>query len=144
MVRPTPAEHKHVRIYKPNQGVAARVTAACLLSGLTLLGVYDFYTRYNNPTVLADSWIGGASVYVYPLIVLVAGLVVTWFITNSPKVAEHLIEAEIELKKVVWPKQSEILRATGIVLVTVVVMALLLWVMDLGFLNAVMWAYSIG
>ena len=40
-------------------------------------------------------------------------------------------EAIIEVRKVVWPTRKETVQTTGVVLVVVIIMAFLLWLLDL-------------
>jgi preprotein translocase subunit SecE len=54
-----------------------------------------------------------------------------------------LREARVELRKVVWPTRPQYLQTTGFVIVMVVVLALLMWVFDLG-LGALMRALTVG
>jgi preprotein translocase subunit SecE len=54
-----------------------------------------------------------------------------------------LREARVELRKVVWPTRPQYLQTTGFVIVMVVVLALLLWVFDLG-LGALMRVLTVG
>jgi preprotein translocase SecE subunit len=51
--------------------------------------------------------------------------------------------ARVELRKVVWPTRPQYLQTTGFVIVMVVVLALLMWVFDLG-LGALMRALTVG
>lgn len=111
-------------IYKSGQGVIARVTAAVLLGALTLYGFWRFYQIYNGVSLVHTIAFAGGD--------LILGVGLIWYFTNTPRMAEHLIEAEIELKKVVWPSQPEIVRATGIVLAVMVIMGAILFVADLG------------
>lgn len=140
-------------IYKRGQGVIARVSTAILLGGLTIMGVIDVHRIYREVRP-EDTWLGWLSnfffnkptwgqwsLYIYPLIVLAMGAFGVWFLTNRPKYAEHLIDTEIELKKVVWPRQQEILRATGIVLSTVIVMCVLLFCFDQIFQEVLFWIF---
>jgi preprotein translocase subunit SecE len=46
--------------------------------------------------------------------------------------AKFLSDVNKEMKRVSWPKRKELFRYTGIVLSTVVIMALFFWVVDLG------------
>ena len=54
-----------------------------------------------------------------------------------------LREARVELRKVVWPTRPQYLQTTGFVIVMTVILALLLWVFDLG-LGALMRVLTVG
>ncbi|UZJ81227.1 preprotein translocase subunit SecE [Fictibacillus sp. KU28468] len=46
--------------------------------------------------------------------------------------AKFLSDVKKEMKKVSWPKRDELIRYTTITVVTVVLMAIFLWAVDLG------------
>jgi preprotein translocase subunit SecE len=46
--------------------------------------------------------------------------------------AKFFSDVSKEMKRVSWPKRKELFRYTGVVLSTVIVMALFFWVVDLG------------
>lgn len=43
---------------------------------------------------------------------------------------DFLVEARIELRKVIWPENNETIQSTLVVMVMVVVMAVLMWFLD--------------
>ena len=53
--------------------------------------------------------------------------------TNTSRWKKFLREVKAELKKVTWPGKSELISFTGIVFVTVTVVAALIWVLDASF-----------
>jgi len=53
--------------------------------------------------------------------------------STIPRWKRFLREVRAELKKVTWPGKSELISFTGIVFVTVVVVAALIWVIDASF-----------
>jgi preprotein translocase subunit SecE len=48
------------------------------------------------------------------------------------KIAEFFQEVKLELKKVVFPTKKEVIGSTWVVIVTVLISALFLWMVDLG------------
>lgn len=50
---------------------------------------------------------------------------------NGKVVAGFLQEARIELRKMIWPTKVETMQTTLIVLVAVIVVAIILWMLDL-------------
>lgn len=48
------------------------------------------------------------------------------------RVKEFLREVKIELKKVVFPKKEEIIGSTWVVIITVIIVAIFLGIIDLG------------
>lgn len=55
----------------------------------------------------------------------------------ASKVVDYLREVRSEMKKVQWPTRRETVVFTGVVIVSVLLVGLVLWVMDL-FLGAVL------
>ncbi len=49
------------------------------------------------------------------------------------RVVKYFREARAEMRKVTWPTRQEALHLTGIVLAVTVVMAVLLWILDILF-----------
>jgi preprotein translocase subunit SecE len=49
------------------------------------------------------------------------------------RIKRFLREVKAELKKVSWPGRQELTAYTGVVFISVLVVALLLWFMDTGF-----------
>lgn len=65
------------------------------------------------------------------IVAITAGLVAST--TNKGTAFRQLlVEARTEMRRVVWPTRNETFQTSIIVLVCVMVVALLLWVMDLG------------
>jgi len=60
----------------------------------------------------------------------VAALVVAALTLQGKSFIDLLQQAQVELRKVVWPTRQETSQTTLIVLVVVVIMSLLLWGMD--------------
>jgi preprotein translocase subunit SecE len=62
----------------------------------------------------------------------ILGLVIFWLL-NRPSLANFMIDAEGEMKKVSWSSRKEIVVSTLIVIVVVFLMATFLSVVDLAF-----------
>jgi len=60
-----------------------------------------------------------------------------WLSQLPARIARYFREARFELKRVVWPDRRQTIVYTGVVIVSVVVVALVLWVVD-GFLSALL------
>jgi preprotein translocase subunit SecE len=92
---------------------------------LVAAGVAGFY-------VLADQ-----ALVVRILTVLagvVAALVVLWTSPMGKQGYAFAQDAVVETRKVVWPTRKETIQTTAIVFALVLVMALFLWAVDIGFL----------
>jgi preprotein translocase subunit SecE len=66
------------------------------------------------------------------LVCAVFGAIIYW-LSNIPTIADFLIAAEGEIKKVSWSSRKEIVTSTLIVISVVAIMATGLGVVDLGF-----------
>src|ERR1700730_14678605 len=77
-----------------------------------------------------------------PLVIRLAALlgafalavVIMWFTVAGRTFAAFARESWEEAKRVVWPSRKETLQTTGVVFLFVFVMALFLWVVDVGLL----------
>lgn len=110
-------------LYKRNQGRLTRqVTALCIMA-VALWGAWSLST-----TLLAD--------YERPVrqgVPLALAAIGLWFafrIVNFPKFADFLISVEAEMDKVSWPDRTYLIRATGVVLGVMILMAAFLAVFD--------------
>lgn len=59
------------------------------------------------------------------------GAALGWFTAPGQRLVAFGGEAIIEAKKVVWPTKKETMQTTGVVFAFVVVMAIVLWLVDL-------------
>ena len=48
------------------------------------------------------------------------------------KLIQFIKEAAAELKKVSWPSQEEVMGSTWVVIIMVILVAVILWLMDMG------------
>lgn len=111
-------------IYKRNQGRLTRQLTVLALWVVIFLGCYvlsvvplgDFrepWIRIGIPTALA--------------------IVGAWFayrVVNYPKFADFLVSVEAEMAKVSWPGREELYRATVVVIVTMLLLAAVLFAFD--------------
>ncbi len=111
--------------YKPSQGWNARLWTGIGLGLIVAAGLYRFYQ-----TFLVDQY----TVTVAFTVPVVIGVVLAWIlfrILHYPPFAEFLIATEAEMNKVSWTNWNELKRATAVVLVTVLVMSVFLFGVDL-------------
>ncbi|MHC4424267.1 MAG: preprotein translocase subunit SecE [Planctomycetota bacterium] len=120
-------------IYKRGQGKYTRLCSAfgvALVAGLGCLQLYKKLEAVGwGPSRRAALWI---ATMVPAGLFVVFGLLVYWLV-NKPSVADFMIAAEGEMKKVSWSSRKEIAVSTLIVIVVVIVMAVILYVTDLSF-----------
>lgn len=115
------------KIYKPGQGKYTRLWAGFIVGAVVALGCWRLFkileVHVENLVVQT----------VVPVIVFVGLGVLIYWLLNKPSVADFLVAAEGELKKVSWSSRKEIAVSTLVVIVVVVTMAILLGMTDLLF-----------
>lgn len=113
----------HVGIYKRSQGrVARQVTFA------TLVIVFG-YGLWRLSDVLMDY--GHLMQFALPGVLLLLCLWVTYRLVNVPSFADFLIAVEAEMNKVSWPTRQELFRGSAVVLITIILLAALLFAFDM-------------
>jgi len=121
-------------VYKPGLGKYTRLYSAVALAMVAGLGCWRLYT------ILADVSVPGLSKQTSFLIsrlvpaalFAILAFLVYWLL-NRPVVADFLIAAEGEMKKVSWSSRKEITVSTIIVIVVVIMLAVLIGLTDLIF-----------
>jgi len=113
------------KIYKRTQG---KYTRLLTFAGAMLVAVSGAYVLSGK---LYDT-----SAYVQyglpAMVVVVIGLLAFWMV-NRPRNADFLIATEGEMKKVAWSGKKEVIGSTKVVIVTTVMIALLLFGVDILF-----------
>jgi preprotein translocase subunit SecE len=95
---------------------------------IAVAGLYGFYAlRENYPTVARLGVLLGS-------FAVAAGIM--WLTQPGKDFVVFARESVEEAKRVVWPSRKETLQTTGVVFLFVFVMALFLWVVDVGLLWA--------
>jgi len=115
------------KIYKPGQGKYTRLCTGFSVATIVGFGCYRLYELLGAGDL--SLWI----TTMVPVVVFVALGVVLYWLLNKPAVADFMIAAEGELKKVNWSSRKEIAVSTLIVIVVVFAMAALLGVTDVVF-----------
>ncbi len=108
--------------YKPMQGWYARLYTGLALGLIVVAGAYQISQASLEYSPL---WRFGL-----PLIFAAVGLWVILRVVHFPPFADFLIATEAEMNKVSWTTKDDLVRATTVVLTTVVLMALFLFVVD--------------
>ncbi len=126
-------------IYKRGQGKYTRLCSAFAVAIIAGLGCLQLYKKLEavewGLSRKAALWV--ATMVPAGLFVVFA-LLISWLI-NKASVADFMIAAEGEMKKVSWSSKQEIAVSTFIVIVFVIMMASLLGTTDLGFRTFFMW-----
>ncbi len=119
-----------------------RITMAAII--LTVgLGIWYYYirpgigslsenTKWDIPFV-DTHWliIFRAAALTVPVLLLVFAIWFSYRLVNNPTFAEFLINTEAELAKVTWTTRKRLIRDTGVVLVTVLILAGFLYFLDI-------------
>jgi len=109
----------------------------CFHSG-GLVSVLDRYMGESNPVLIDPFPLLGrlrvSTCIVLGLMLLVG--IVTYASLHRPKIADVLIDTELEMQKVTWPTWGEAWQGTMAVTIMVVVLFLFLSVVDLLLLKA--------
>ena len=122
-------------MYKMGQGMVSRVGIFVLT---LMLGFYSGYSLHYS----YGSGEGGLlnSVMILSILIGVAVAVAGVFISfRVPVTVDFLIDMDVELRKVIWPEtqplfsqKAEAWGATYVVIVTVIVMTLFIYIVDMG------------
>ncbi len=120
-------------IYKRGQGKHTRLSSAFGTALIVALGCLQLYKKLQA----SDFGLWVETMVPAALFVLL-GLLIFWLV-NKQSVADFMIAAEGEMKKVSWSSKQEIVVSTVIVIVVVVLMASLLGLTDFSFRLLFMW-----
>lgn len=116
-----------IALYKPGQGTIVRWSTAV---GGGLVGLWAAQFLYDQ----LQGW-GITTRSLVPLAFLVAvGLVIFRLVGQSRGVVDFLIATEGEMHKVNWSSWREVRGATQVVIFTVLVLAFLLFIVDILFI----------
>ncbi len=114
-------------IYKRGQGKNTRLCSAFGAAIIAGLGCLQLYKKLDGTDL--GLWVKT----MVPAGLLVGlGLLIFWLV-NKPSVADFMVAAEGEMKKVSWSSRKEIAVSTFIVIMVVILMAMLLGITDLVF-----------
>jgi preprotein translocase subunit SecE len=116
-----------VGIYKRSQGrITRQVTFAALAIAISL----GFFRLYQTLDSSIGNVVFGLSFWL-PGILGLLGLWVSYRAVNWPGFADFLIAVEAEMNKVSWPTRSELFRASLVVLICIIFLAIVLFAFDI-------------
>jgi len=115
------------QMYKPGQGKYSRLGTGLSVAVIVGIGCIQLYRMLEASDL--SLWI----TTMVPAVIFVTFSVVTYWLLNKPAVADFLIAAEGELKKVNWSSRKEVAVSTFVVIVVVLLMAALLGTTDFVF-----------
>ena len=119
--------------YKRSQGRYARQVTGGAILVLSLIAAYSL----SQWAVLDDIGFRGGH-FAIGIIVAVIGGFAAYRIVNLPRFADFLIAVEAEMNKVSWPGQSELIKASAVVIFVIFFLAGVLFGFDLIW-NGVFW-----
>ena len=114
-------------IYKRGQGKYTRICSAFGVAIIAGLGCLQLYKKLQATDL--GLWV---ETMVPAGLFVALGILIFWLV-NKPAIADFMVVAEGEMKKVSWSSRKEIVVSTFIVIVVVIFMAVLLGVTDLSF-----------
>jgi len=114
-------------IYKRGQGKYTRLCSAFGVTIVVGLGCLQLYKKLQATDL--GLWV---ETMVPAGLFVVLGLLVFWLV-NKPSVADFMVAAEGEMKKVSWSSRKEIMVSTFVVIAVVIFMAALLGAADFSF-----------
>ncbi len=119
-------------IYKRSQGRYTRIGSGLGWGAVAVLGCMVLYRQLDALDIASpqiDMWVKT----MIPVGLLVGLGVFIFWLLNRPSVADFMIEAEGEMKKVSWSSRKEIMVSTTVVIAVVVILAAFLGAADLLF-----------
>ncbi len=112
-------------VYKRNQGRMVRQVTCLVIWLVVAVAAWRLHALLLHPQL------GG---WVSYLVSVGLGAVGIWFgyrLVNWPRFADFLISVEAELNKVSWPTQKELVRASIVVIFTILFLSAILFIYDL-------------
>jgi preprotein translocase subunit SecE len=124
-------------IYKRGQGKYTRTITFVSAMAVGVIGaavLSEMLRPYSGPVLR----------YSIPTAMVVVLAVLMFWIVNRPKSADFMIATEGEMKKVSWSNRREIIGSTKVVIITTLIMAGVLFGVDLLFTVLFRWLGVLG
>lgn len=125
--RPMMQELFTAGLYKRNQGRMVRQVTALTIFIVAAVAAWRAHELFIAPAM------GDRNRALSYLIAVALGGLGCWFgyrLVNWPKFADFLISVEAELNKVSWPTQKELVRASIVVIFTILFLSAILFLYD--------------
>jgi preprotein translocase subunit SecE len=123
---PLMGEMFHASVYKPLQGRIVRQLTAIGIWVVASMACWSLYT-----TLRGNLETGSPVTFAVPGVLAAVGFWFGFRVVNWPRFADFLIAVEAEMKKVTWPTKDEMIRASIVVIVTMIFLAVSLFLFDL-------------
>ena len=111
-------------VYKRGQGKYTRMISALGGAVIVAIGCLQLYRTLDAADV--SLWVET----MVPVGLFIALSVLMMWMVNNPSIADFMISAEGEMKKVNWSTRQEVMVSTVVVISVVIVLAVLLGVSD--------------
>ena len=111
-------------VYKRGQGKYTRMISALGGAVIVAIGCLQLYRTLDAADV--SLWVET----MVPVGLFIALSVLMMWMVNNPNIADFMISAEGEMKKVNWSTRQEVMVSTVVVISVVIVLAVLLGVSD--------------
>lgn len=123
-----------LELYKPEEATTSRGLIGVMVMAILGYGVFSLYEFLNMEFWRRDLTGGTEELVSLRIVVAVilfaaAGLG-SYLLCNHPRVVEFLIDTEKELGKVSWAPKHEVISSSIVVIVTVIVLAIYLGLID--------------
>jgi len=116
----------NVKIYKQGQGKNSRLWTAIVLLVIVAVGCWRLHLKLQTQD---NIWLET----LLPALICAVFAGTIYWLSNLPVIADFLIAAEGEIKKVSWSSRKEIVNSTMIVIFVVAIMASGIGLVDLVF-----------
>ncbi len=119
-------------VYKRNQGRLVRQFTCIAIWLVVVVAMWRAHMLFIGPKTA--QWFPSVGGWLSYLIAVAFGALGLWFgyrLVNWPRFADFLISVEAELNKVSWPTQRELVRASMVVIFTILFLSAILFLFDL-------------
>ena len=111
-------------VYKRGQGKYTRMVSALGGAVIVAIGCLQLYRTLDAADI--SLWVET----MVPVGLFIALSVLMMWMVNNPSIADFMISAEGEMKKVNWSTRQEVVASTVVVISVVIILAVLLGVSD--------------
>ena len=120
-------------VYKRGQGKYTRMVSAFGGAAIVAIGCLQLYRTLDAADI--GLWVET----MVPVGLFIALSVLMMWMVNKPNIADFMISAEGEMKKVNWSTRQEVMVSTVVVISVVIILAVLLGVSDFVLQLSVAW-----
>ena len=114
-------------IYKSGQGYWTRMVSAAGFGLLLAQGTFWIWTKFGSGGTATARYVAGALALVF---LAGVGSTIFWVLGRNSRTVDFLIATEGEMKKVNWSSRREVMSSTGVVIFTMLTIAIFCFVCD--------------